>query len=103
MVIYNSADKYIESCQTVRDQIAAINAIQAALMSQALKAASKGPVSQYSLNDGQTIISATYRSTKEITEAYWDFERIKQVLINQINGRMFRLVDGKNLIGNGII
>lgn len=98
MVIYSSADKYIESCTTVRAKIAAIEAIQAALLSSALKAAAKGSVSQYSLNDGQTIISATYRNASEIHKSWRAFESIKQIYVNQLNGRGVRLVDGKNFI-----
>lgn len=101
MVIYSSADLYIESCTTLRAKIAAIDTIQTALLTTALKAASKGAISQYSLNDGQTIISATYRNAKEVTASYEAFEAIKQMFINRLNGRSIRLVDGKNFTGNG--
>lgn len=103
MVIYDSAAIFVESCKTLADKIAAIEAIQDALLSQALKAASKGPISQYSLNDGQTIINATYRNAKEINDSYMAFETLKQMLINRLNGRSFRLVDKQNFIGNGCI
>lgn len=101
MVIYSSADIYIESCTTLRAKIAAISAIQDALLTSALKAAAKGSISQYSLNDGQTIISATYRNAKEINDAYTSFETVKQIYINRLNGRSVRLLDSKNFNGNG--
>lgn len=102
MVYFDSADKYVESCATLKEKIKAINDIQTALLDSALKAAAKGDISQYSLNDGQVIISTTYRNATEITNAYDAFERIKQRYIIQLNGgRMVRLVDSKNFRRNG--
>lgn len=101
MVVYSSADIYIESCTTLKAKIAAISAIQDALLTSALKAASKGSIAQYSLNDGQTIISATYRNAKEVQDAYMAFETVKQLYVNRLNGRSIRLVDSKNFTGNG--
>ena len=96
MAIYTSADLYIESKTSLRAKIAAIEAVQTALMTSALKAVAKASISQYSLNDGQTIIQTTYRNSNEITQSYEGFERIKQMFINQLNGRRVRLVDSKN-------
>lgn len=98
MVYFDSADLYIESYSTNVAKIAAISAIQDALLSSALKAAAKGDISEYMLNDGQTIIKTVYRSGAEIQKAWNDFERIKQIYINRVNGRMVRLVDSKNFI-----
>lgn len=96
MAIYTSADVYVQCQQSLKAKIAAIDAIQEALLTTALKAVSKGSISQYSLNDGQTIIQTTYRNSTEITDAYDGFERIKQTYINRLNGRRVRLVDSKN-------
>lgn len=101
MVVYDSADKYVDSCTTLKAKIAAIEAIQSALLTSALKAASKAAISQYSLNDGQVIINATYRNASEVMKSYQDFETIKQTFINSLNGRVRRLVDSKNFTGNG--
>lgn len=101
MVIFKSASEYIGSCASLAAKIAALNAIQEALLTTAMRAVEQGDISQYSLNDGQVIISTTYRNSKEITEAYQAFERIKQMFINQKNGRMVRLVDSKTFNGNG--
>jgi hypothetical protein len=101
MATWLSADLYIESCTSLKAKIAAIELIQEALLTSALKAASKGAVSQYSLNDGQTTISATYRNAKEITESYNSFEAIKQMFLNRLRGRVVRLIDSKNFTGNG--
>ncbi len=96
MAIYTSADVYVDSKTSLRAKIAAIEEIQAALLTSALKAAAKGAISQYSLNDGQTIIQTTYRNSKEIEASYNAFERIRQMYLNRLNGRRIRLVDSKN-------
>ena len=96
MVIFDSASIYVDSQATIQAKITAIDNIQAALLTSALEAAEKGAISEYQLNDGQTIIKAVYRSAKQIEEAYDSFERIKQRLINSLNGRMVRLVDRRN-------
>ena len=96
MVTFSSADIYVESCTSLKSQIQAIDAIITALLSQALKAAAKGPVSQYSLNDGQTIINCSYRSASDVAKSIKEFETIKQMYLNRVNGRGIRLVDSKN-------
>lgn len=99
-MVYESADIYISSFTGYPAKIAAVNAIQDALLTSALKAASKGSISQYSLNDGQTIISTTYRNSKEIQGAWMAFESIKQIYINRCIGRVIGMVDIKS-INNG--
>ncbi|NCX55590.1 MAG: hypothetical protein EBW87_00105 [Burkholderiaceae bacterium] len=101
MNIYKSEQLYIESRTSVRAKIQAISEIQDALLTTALRAVGKGEISQYTLNSGQTIITTTYRNPDQIQQAYEGFERIKQMLIQKLNGRVFRLVDGKNFTGNG--
>lgn len=96
-MVYESADLYIASCCGNEAKIAAIEAIQDALLTTALKAASKASISQYSLNDGQTIIQTTYRNSKEIQDSYMAFEAIKQMYINRCIGRVVRLVDSKSI------
>ncbi len=96
MVQFSSADTYVESCQSLKSKIQAIEQIISALLSQALKAAAKGPVSQYTLNDGQTIINCSYRSAGDVAKSIKEFETIKNMYINYMNGNMMRLVDSKN-------
>lgn len=100
-VYFDSEGLYLECKTDLREKITAIEAIQAALLTTALKAAGTGNMTEYMLNDGQTIIKTVYRNSEEIIKAYDDYERIRQRLINQINGRMTRLVDSKNFILNG--
>lgn len=100
MVIYDSAAIYLESQPTALAKIAAINEIQAALLIAAVDAATKGNISEYMLNNGQTVIKTVYKNDKEIYDSYDRLEVLKQRLINQsVNGRMVRLSDQVNFIG----
>jgi hypothetical protein len=99
MVTYDSEGVYIASCKTVRAKIVAIDAIIDALMLTAAKSASNDNITQYSLNDGQTIINTMYRGTKAIFESIKSFETLKQMYTERLNGRVVRLVDSKNFTG----
>lgn len=98
MVTFDSASIYIESCSTLRDKITAIDNIIATLELKALDVAANSDLTEYTLNDGQTQIKCTYRSAESITASINAFEAIKQRYVNRLNGRMVRLVDGKNFI-----
>lgn len=99
MVYYDSADKYIECASDLRSKIARIDTIISALETSALKAAATNNISEYSLNDGQTVIRTVYNSAQAVLDSIMAFERIKQMYVNRLNSRTFRLVDGKNFTG----
>jgi hypothetical protein len=96
MVYYDSAAIYVESAKTLKEKITRIDAIITALETQALVAAGNSIIQEYSLDDGQTKIRTMYKSAKDVALSIDAFEAIKQRYINQLNGRMTRLVDGKN-------
>jgi hypothetical protein len=96
-VIYDSASIYIQSATTLKEKIIRIDAIITALEDTALKAASTDDVMEYSLDDGQTKIRTVYRSAESVLNAIQAFEKMKQMYINRLNGRIVRLVDGKSL------
>lgn len=96
MVVYSSATQYIESCTSLKAKIAAIDAIISALFATALKAAENENITQYSLNDGQTIISTTYKSVKAITDSIQSMRAIRSAYVQQLQGRVVRMVDSKN-------
>ena len=96
MLTFDSSSIYVTSATTSREKLARVNAIITALEDVALKAAANGDISQYSLDDGQVKIMTTYRTAEDVSKSIQAFEVIKQRYINQINGRMVRLVDSKN-------
>lgn len=98
-VYYDSASLYIEQATTLRGKITAIENIINGLLSTAATAAANDHITEYSLDDGQTKIRAVYRSVREIEASIQSFERLKQLYVNRLNGRVTRLVDGKNFNG----
>lgn len=96
MVIYDSAALYIEAQSGLQAKITAIDAIIDALLLTAAKAAAGDNISEYSLNDGQTQIKTVYRGTSAVYASIRDFEKLKQMYMSRINGRVIRLVDDKN-------
>lgn len=98
MAIFDSAAIYIDSAKTLREKIVRIDAIITALETSALKAAETGNISEYSLDDGQTKIKTAYRSPVDVQNSIDAFEKIKQRYVNQLNGRVMRLVDSKSFI-----
>jgi hypothetical protein len=100
MVYYDTCGLYIQSRTTLEAKIAGIDAIIDALELAALAAASGSNVSEYQLNDGQTIIKELFRGPQGIATAINNFEAIKQRYVNRLNGRVVRAVDGKNFRHN---
>lgn len=99
MVYFDSADLYIEGATSLRDKITRIDAVIDALLTTATKAAANDNISEYSLNDGQTQIRTAYKGADQVFQSIAAFERLKQIYVNRLNGRSFRLIDGKNFPG----
>ncbi|KKQ06413.1 MAG: hypothetical protein US15_C0012G0011 [Candidatus Moranbacteria bacterium GW2011_GWF1_36_4] len=98
MVIYNNAGLYIEESTTIEGKIAAIEAIITALQVTAASAAGCDNITEYSLDDGQSKIRTVYRGVSQIIASINNFEKLKQMYINKLNGRVVRLVDSKSFI-----
>ncbi len=96
MIVYDNCGLYIESRSSIREKIAAIDAVISLLFQQMLTAATSENINEYQLNDGQTIIKQVFNGTKQITAAIQALRIMRQDYINQINGRVFRGVDSKN-------
>lgn len=101
MPIFDSCGLYIESKTTLRSQIAAMDQIILALNVAILRAASGENVTEYQLNDGQTIIKQINRGVSAMTKSLMEIERLRNYYINKFNGRVFRAVDSKNFRNNG--
>jgi hypothetical protein len=99
IMYYSSFLEYMRTCRDIKSRIAAIDSIISALYAAAAEAAAGENVTQYSLNDGQTIISATPRSSKSITESITAWEVLRNREVQKLTGRVTRLVDGKNFTG----
>lgn len=96
---FESAYKYITCNTDKRAQIVKIDAVIAALLDVALQAAETEHISEYNLDDGQVKIKATYKGTASVYASIAAFRKYREDLINELNGRVFRMVDSKSFNG----
>lgn len=92
--------EYIIDSTSLKQRYDRICAIITALENQQLSMVGNSDVLSYSLDDGQTRISTTYRSADQIAKAIEKYEQIKERLANQITGtRIVRLADAGTIQG----
>lgn len=99
MITYNSELEYFETATSKEEEITKINQIIAGLTQAAINSAGKEYIEEYSLNDGQTQIRTRYRGTEAIAQSIKSWMAIKNIYVNQLNGRVKRLMDSQNLTG----
>ena len=94
-----TATVYIENATSLQEKLIRIDAIILALENLAIEyAAGKAGIASYSLNDGQTQISTTYKSMSDISNAIASYEQIRERILNKLNGRTFVLRPWRGLI-----
>lgn len=96
---FSSATKYIESATCKVDMINKIQQIIDALLLVALKAAATDNITEYNLDDGQVKIKTSYNGAESVYKSINAYRRLKQEYLNELNGRVFRLVDSKSFHG----
>ncbi|HXP52178.1 MAG TPA: hypothetical protein VN922_19635 [Bacteroidia bacterium] len=100
MIFFDSSQIYIDKATTTKAKIVAIENVISGLLSIATKAAANENISEYSLDDGQTIIREVYRSTADVMKSIQAFESLKSYYVNKLNGRVARAMDVKNFNQN---
>ena len=93
---FDSADLYIETATSLKDKVKKIDEVIAALLVTATKSAANAHITSYSIDNGQTKINAEYAGTEAVFASIKAFETLREYYKQKINGRVFRLVDGKN-------
>lgn len=90
---------YIQSKQSIRDKIIAIDVLIDKMMLSTLEAIDgmNGSVAEYDLDDTQVRVRTRYRSIAEIKNGIHALEQMKQMYVNRIQGRVGTLVDERNL------
>lgn len=105
MAIYASTGTYISEAKTNAERLARVEKVIDALLETAANSAGSDNITSYSMDDGQTKIQTTYKGVDAIMRSIAEFEKLKNYYKNQIDGRITRMVDSKNLsryrYGNG--
>lgn len=97
-MIYNSAGVYVESAASIQEKIVRIDQVISALTILLIDNSSAALYKEYQLDDGQTKIRSVYNTPVDIGNSIRNMEQLKQMYINKLNGRTFRLVDGRNFL-----
>lgn len=96
-MFYDSEAIYVNSKTTALARIAAIDVIIEGLLTSAINSVGNADIQNYQLNDGQTEIKMMYKSLDQITKAIKDWRMIQDLYAGDINNRVVRMVDAKNL------
>lgn len=79
---------YVESADSLKEEITRIDAIIKKLEIQMLNVgAEDSNLEYYILDDGQTKITTAYRDVRLIPQAIQRFKTLRTTLINKLNGR----------------
>lgn len=95
-MIYDSAGIFIESGNSLSEKIQRIDLVISALLVLLVDNATAAQYKEYQLDDGQTKIRSVYNSPADIQTSINAMEKLKQMYVNRLNGRVFRLRDGRN-------
>jgi hypothetical protein len=93
MPYFPSFRLYIEDADDLCDKITRVETAINALIDLLATSALEDDVKEYRLDDGQTTIRVAKRSVAEIERSINGLERVKQIYVNRLNGRVTRLVD----------
>lgn len=89
-------DSAMQTPTQIRTKIAQLDVIIASLYDIALKSVSTGNFVRYQIDTGQTKQDVEYSSTESVIKAIEGYEKLRQMLVNKLQPRMFRLMDSKN-------
>ena len=101
MARYDTEQLFLESATDLKAQITQVDLVISGLISAAIAATSDQDLEEYSLDDGQTKIKIRSRTPAQLSVAVMQWKVIKQMLVNQVNGRAVRLMDSKSVEHDG--
>ncbi len=93
MLVFESAEIYIQSSENLKEKICRIEAIIKALEDKALTAIKDEDLIEYTLDDGQQKIKTVFRGVNAILRAIKGYEQLLQMYANRFNGRITVLKD----------
>lgn len=101
MPIYDSCSIYLQTATSLQEKIVKLDAVIDALFTAATEAAENQGIDEYSLDDGQTKIRTRYRNSTEVFKAIKDYETLRTMYQNRLNGRQFSLRDRTTFLNRG--
>lgn len=93
MAHFENITLYLETATCLKDKVDKMDAIIAALEDAALRGAEGQEFDEYWLDTGQSKIKSIFRDPTQIFKAIISYEKMRQIYLNRLNGRVVRLVD----------
>lgn len=90
--------QYLESKTTLQARIDAIDALIDKMILRITEVVDGMNVSveEYQMDDGQMKIRTRYRNVKDVEDGVASLEKMKQMYVNRLNGRVFNLRDQRS-------
>lgn len=99
--IFESPKIYLSSARTLQERIDRLELLIDAMILSTLNVVSgedyNPNVSEYQLNDGQMVVRTIYKTNNDVFSSIKQLEGIKQMYMNQLNGRVNSLRDIRSL------
>lgn len=99
--IFESPKIYLSSARTLQDRIDRLELLIDAMILSTLNVVDSDDynpnVSEYQLNDGQMVVKTVYKTNNDVFASIKQLEGIKQMYMNQLNGRVNSLRDIRSL------
>lgn len=88
---------YLNHKTTLKAKIQAIEDLTAKMFEASLEGALglNSGIQEYSMDDGQIKVKTVYRSVDQILASIKTLEALKQMYLNQLNGRVTNLINAK--------
>ena len=93
--------QYLTDAKTLQDRIDRLELLIDAMILSTLNVIDSDDynpnVSEYQLNDGQMVVKTVYKTNNDVFASIKQLEAIKQMYMNQLNGRVMSLRDIRSL------
>ena len=88
---YETPGEFVDSATTLRDRRNKLNQLYDALLTTLLNNSHKAGIQEIQINDGQSIVKATYRNPSEIQTAMDNITKQINIIDHRLKGRLRRL------------
>jgi hypothetical protein len=86
----------LESEISLKAQLDMIRQLKPQMLAMIATGTLKGPVQEYQMNTGQSIVRTQYRSMTDLFNGYKGLELIENTLIAKLTGRQTNLINDRN-------
>lgn len=99
--IFPTIKQYLTDAPTLENRIKRIDQLIDAMILSTLNVVSGDDynpnVSEYQLNDGQMTVRTLYKTNNDVFDSVKQLEQMKQMYMNQLNGRVMTMRDIRSL------